>query len=323
MTTNRQTFELLLGALRLWLALLAATLLAGCATAPVEQIKYFSQAFNTVNTLGQPLLDDLALAERTQGQQIAVRRAQNKSRVGIDECPPGEFPWVEAASGKQGIIRGFCLRDAAYFSVLSDPPATASMRGALLVIERYADVLSALAEGRNVEGAVGQLDALAKNVTGLLGIAGEIAPALSALQPILESAAKQANAAEAKRLILEGAPKVTALIAALRRAVPAMFKTLIEAPDARLTSAAASDPALAAVDVVRIDAYRTTVANYVVLLGKMQTAWDLTVAAANSPPGVGRLAALIQQTAELKGDAEAARKALAILRSGGAPAPGR
>jgi hypothetical protein len=160
------------GAWRLWPILLAAMLLlAGCASAPVQQIKYFSQAFNTVNTLGQPLLDDLALAERTQGQQIAVSP---------------------------------------------------------------------------------------------------------------------------------------------------MFKTLIEAPAARLTSAAASDPALAAVDIARIEAYRTTAANYVLLLDNMQTAWNLTVAAANSPAGASRLAALIQQTAELKGDAGMARKTFALLRSGGA-----
>ena len=311
-------------ALRQWLAVPVALLFAGCATAPVEQIKYFSQAFNTVNTVGQPLLDDLAVAERTQGQQIAVRRAKSQSSSGSDECPPGEYPWHAAASGNQGVIRGFCLRDATYFSILTDPPATASMRGALLVIERYAEVLSALAEGRNVEGAVGELDALAMNITGLLGIAGPIAPALAALQPILESAAKQANAAEAKRLILEGAPKVTTLIAALRQAAPPMFKTLIEASAAHMTStAAAGDPALAALDVARVEAYRVTVANYVVLLGKMQGAWDLTVAAAKAPPSQGRLATLVQQTAELKGDAEAARKTFAILRGGGAVAPAR
>lgn len=316
MTTNCCSFVLLhLGTLRRWPVLLVMVLLAGCATAPVEQIKYFSQAFSTVNTLGQPLLDDLELAERTQGRQVAVRRAQGNSQIGVTECPPSEFPWQNAA-GNQGIIRGFCMRDAVYFSVLGDPPATAAMRGALLVIERYADVLTTLAEGRNVEGSVGQLDSLATNVTGLLGIAGDIAPALGALQPILESAAKQANATEARRLILEGAPKVTALIAALRKAVPPMFKTLIEGPSARLTYITISDAALAAVEVTRVEAYRITVANYVVLLGKMQTAWDLTVAAANAPRGEGRLASLVQQTTELKADAEAARKTFALLRSG-------
>lgn len=311
------------------IALVLATLAAACTSIPIDQIKYFSQAFNTVNTVGQPLLDDLAVAERRQGQQIAVRRARGESSAGAAECPPKDFPWQEAAGG-QGIIRGFCLQDAAYFSALADPPATGAMRGALSVIERYADVLSTLAEGRNVEGAIGQIDALGKNVSGLLDVAGiagaaagTLVPALTALKPVLETAARQANVAEAKRLIVEGAPKITALIGALRQAAPALFKTLIEASSARLTSEAAQNPAVAAVEVARVEAYRTAVANYVVLLGKMQSAWDLTLAAAVTPASQAGIATLVQQTSELKGDAEAARRAFAILRTGVVPAPGK
>jgi hypothetical protein len=298
-----------------------------CTTAPVDQIKNFSQAFNTVNTVGQPLLDDLAVAERKQGQQIAVRRAKDESPRGAQDCPPDKFPWKTAA-GNQGIIRGFCLNDAAYFSLLTDPPATGEFRGALSVIERYAEVLSTLAEGRNIEGAVGQIDALGKNVSGLLDLvgvagaaAGPIGPALAALKPILETAARQANTAEAKRLILEGAPKVTALIGALKQAAPSMFMTLIEALSARLDSEPDQTPSVAAVDIAQIEAYRITVANYVVLLGKMQSAWDLTVAAASAPPNRVDLATVVQQTAELRSDAEAARRAFAILRTAGAATP--
>jgi hypothetical protein len=301
---------------------------AACTTVPVDQIKYFSQAFNTVNTVGQPLLDDLAVAERKQGQQIAERRARGESTQGANNCPRSDYPWQEAA-GNLGIIRGFCLNDAAYYSAPADPTATAVMRGALSVIERYADVLSTLAEGRNVGGAIGQIDALSSNVTGLLelvGVAGAasgpIGPALAALKPVLETAARQANAEEAKRLIVAGTPYVTELIGALRQAAPAMFKTLIEGPSARLMSEAGqSNPSVAAFEVVRVDAYRTTVANYVVLLGKMQSAWDLTVTAAVAPASQASVASLVQQTSELKGDAEAARRAFAILRTGGVAVP--
>jgi hypothetical protein len=305
--------ETLTRAARIWIAALA-TVLSGCVTAPTEQIKYFSQAFNTVNTVGQPLLDDLAVAERRQGREIAVRRAQGKSKQGLAECPQGEVPWQEAG----GIIRGFCVADATYFSELSDPPGAAAMRGGLSVIERYADLLSMLAEGRNVEDAVGQIDALGKNVTGLLAVVGvagaPIGAALGALQPILESAARQANAKEARRLILEGAPIVTKLIAALRQGAPAVFNTLIEAPANRLLKL--EDKVAMAGEVSRVEAYRTAVANYVVLLGKLQDAWDLTVAVANAPPGQVRLVSLVQQTSELKADAEAARKVFAVLRAG-------
>ena len=216
-------------------------LLSACTTAPVEQIKYFSQAFNTVNTVGQPLLDELAIAERLQGRQIAVRRAKGETQQGVKDCPPEALPWFPAADSNQGIIRGFCLPDAAYFSMLTDPPATAAMRGALSVIERYAEILSTLAENRNTDSALAEIDALSKSVSGLVAVTGlastisPIGPALIALRPVLEHAAQQGNAREAKRLILDGAPKVTDLIAALRNAIPPMFKTLIESTPAKPT----------------------------------------------------------------------------------------
>jgi hypothetical protein len=300
----------------------AATLamaLSACATAPVDQIKYFSQAFNTVNTVGQPLLDDLAVAERNRAQQIAARRAQGLSTVGAEQCSKDDVPWQTAAGGK-GFIRGFCLSDAGYFSELGDPPATAALRGGLLVIERYADVLLVLAEGRNVEDAIGQVDALGKNVSGLLAAVGATAPpisaALSALKPLLEGAARQANATEAKRLILEGAPTVTRLIGALRQSAPEIFNALTDAPIARVLIL--DQPAAVTAEISRVEAYRVAVANYVVLLGKLQAAWDLTVAAASAPPSNGRLASLVQQTSELKADAEAARRVFAVLRAGAA-----
>jgi hypothetical protein len=308
------------------LAAAAALLVPACATtAPVDQIKYFSQAFSSVNTLGQPLLDDLAIAERRQGRDIAVRRAKGTSTAGADKCPRSEFPWLEAADPKQGVIMGFCLTDAAYYSELTDPPATRMMRGSLGVIERYADVLSSLAEGRNVEGEIAEIESLGREVSGLVALAGvatpALAPVLSALQPILESAARQANAQEARRLILEGAPVVTRLIGALETAAPAMFRALIESSRVKLVSEADAAPALAAVDVARIEGYRVSVANYVVLLRKLQAAWDLTVKAASAPATQVSVATLVRQTSELRSDAEAARRVFSILRSGVTPAP--
>ena len=43
-------------------------------------MRYFSQIFNSVNTVGQALLDDLAVAVRAQGRQSAVRRSQGSSQ---------------------------------------------------------------------------------------------------------------------------------------------------------------------------------------------------------------------------------------------------
>lgn len=307
-------------------ALLVAAALAACATAPppVDQVRYFSQAFGTVNTVGQPLLDDLAIAERSQGRQIAARRAEGRSAA-PGGCPASEVPWQRVAGDAKGFINGFCLPDAPYFSDLGDPPATRQLRGGLAVIEQYASVLSILTEGRKVQAAIGEVDALGKQVSGLLGAIGVASPvgaALAAvqeaLQPVLKIVADQANAAEARRLILAGAPEVTRLIEALRQAAPAMFSVLTEASARQATLQ--EQPAAVAGEVQRIDAYRVAVANYVFLLGKLQTSWDLTVAAANRPPGEGRVSALIEQTTALRTDAEAARRVFAVLRAGG-PVP--
>ena len=304
------------------LATLAGVLLlAGCASAPVDQIRYFSQAFAAVNTVGQPLLDDLAIAERAQGRQIAQRRAQGESEVGNAACPKERVPW-QVAAGSTGFIRGYCLPDSGYFSDLGDPPATAQLRGGLLVIERFAAVLSLLAEGKNVDGAIGEVDALGQQVSGLLAVAGvaeqPIGVALTALQPILASAARQANAAEARRLILLGAPKVSVLVAALHSAAPAMFDTLIEASAQR--AVLLEQPGPVATEITRIEAYRVAVANYVVLLQQLQSAWDATLAAATAPNGQAGIASLVAQTAELRSNAEAARRVFAVLRMGGVPA---
>lgn len=295
------------------LLVLAGALLGGCATtpAPVEQIKYFSQAFAAVNTVGQPLLDDLALAERALGR----RQAQLRARAAPDDrpCSSSQAPWARAGEANLGYIDGYCLEHAGYFSTLGDPPATGQLRGGLRVIERYAEVLTTLAEGRNIEQALGQVDSLGQEVGSLLSLAGAqvaLAPALTALQPLLASVARNANAEEARRLIVEGSPQVNQLFAGLRNAVPSTFSILI-AEQRRQADVAAAAPAA----VKEIEARRVAVSQYVVLLGRLQEAWNATVVAARNPGG-SRLSDLVAQTAQLRADTEAVRRSLAALRSG-------
>ena len=291
----------------------SALLLAGCVTTPVpvEQIKYFSQAFVAVNTVGQPLLDDLALSERALGRRNAVARA--KKPPDEQPCSSSDAPWALTADPQIGYIDGYCLQHAGYFADIGDPPATAQLRGGLRVIERYAEVLTTLVEGRNIEQALGQADALGQHVGALLALTGSdiaITAALTALKPLLANIARQSNAEEARRLILDGAPIVNQLIAALRAAVPATFNTLTSGPrlSARVATAA---PAA----VKEIEARRVAVSQYVVLLDRLQASWDATVLAVRNPGG-SRLSDLVARSAELRADAEAVRRTLAALRSG-------
>jgi hypothetical protein len=108
---------------------------------------------------------------------------------------------------------------------------------------------------------------------------------------------------------------VNALLGGLRDAVPPTFKNLIADPRRRADKAESAEAA-----VKDIEARRVVVAQYVVLLGRLQQAWDATVVAANNPGG-SRLADLVARSAQLRADADAVRRTLAALRSGAAPAP--
>ena len=101
---------------------------------------------------------------------------------------------MAAGDARLGVIDGFCIVDASHFADLGDPRATVQLRGGLRVIERYAEVLATLAEGRDLEQALGEVDALGLEVGGLLALAGaEVAlvPPLSALRPLLENVGKR------------------------------------------------------------------------------------------------------------------------------------
>lgn len=209
-------------------------LLGGCASgpAPVEQIKYFKDALGAVNTVQQPFLDEMAIAERSQGQAIAASNSgkSNKdtpsSGTACRDDPNVTPQWQGTSS--VGIADNLCLADAIYYVSDTDPPATASFRRSLRVVGEYADLMLALAEGRGAEQAVADATALAAEVDGILVIAKASAPsiaaALTALQPSLALIAKAKSKQDAIDSILANSQKVTDLIASLKKALPKMFK---------------------------------------------------------------------------------------------------
>jgi len=132
--------------------LVVALLSTGCSVAPVEETRSFSKAFAAVDGASQPLLDDLALAERRQGRENAEIRAKKDTYQGA--CKGIIWAKVDATSG---YIEGFCVEDAPYFSELGDPPATQAFRHGVRLIGDYSEVLLVLAEGRNLDEASAQV----------------------------------------------------------------------------------------------------------------------------------------------------------------------
>ena len=317
-----------------WLAWLPALLLvAGCSSGPpVEQLQSFSDAYRSANDAGQPLLDNLAIAEKSEGQINAANQAGRPTRSGNvpDEaadaaCPRSDQRWQEVGSGT-GFIRGYCLSDAAYFASLGEPPATQAFRGGLAVLGKYVDVLIFLAEGRNLEELHAQLDSLSSTIGQVLAFlpgggaaAGPaIGGALGALKPLIDAAAQQGNDQEIKRLVIAGAPHARELIDRLRDAAPLMFNVLTASTARAAVSPAALDnPAMAQSDIARIEAYRVTVSNFVVLLNGLQTALDKLVEAVQNPDQTASVMSLAEESANLRIYADAVRKAIAALSQGG------
>jgi len=281
--------------------LLLALICCGCSVAPLEETRSFSKAFVAVDGASQPLLDDLALAERRQGRENAEIKAKKDTYQGA--CKGIIWAKVDATSG---YIEGFCVDDAPYFSEIGDPPATQAFRYGIRLIGDYAQVLLVLAEGRNLDEASAQVQALGQNIAALAsvasgpGAAAGLTGILGALDPIIREAAQRRNIDEMKRLVLSGAPLLKKLIESLRAAAPEIFNTLIFQSVKGVTSPEALDSkTVAKGHLDRIAAYRAAVANYIMLLKELEMTFDQLVMAFQQPRNAVSLATIAERSGRL------------------------
>jgi hypothetical protein len=315
-------------AVRRGIAALAAPLvLAGCVSAPVQEIRHFKDALAAVNTVQQPFLDELAIAERAQGVRDAESRAGRLPSDTVTPCPgePSVTPrWRGTA--EVGIANHLCLSDAVYFVSDTDPPATASFRRSLRIVDEFANLILALAEGQGAGDAAAGALALAKEVDSLAALAKSglpaVAPPLAALAPALELIAQAQSKQESLQRILDNAKPVGDLIGALRNATHAQFNTAVfvdlnivgSSPDPAATEAVKREHQVRREQALqRVTRTRAQLAASVVLLDKLKAAWEVTVTAARNPRT--SLADVAARAAELRAVAEAVRKNLAELRT--------
>jgi hypothetical protein len=326
-----------------------AALLAACAPKmPVEQVQSLRDTFVNVETASQPLLDDLAAAERKLGKNQAVSDAQfndgterpeplvlapagdgDRPAIEVRRCYEGSPGWQRTGTttgdGEQrGFIDGFCLEDAAYFATVGDPPATRVFRRSVDTLNRYSQVLLVLAKGENIEEAKAHLKAAGSSIASTLalvpgaqGPAAMISPVLEALGPVFEEAAKAQNFEEMTRLVAEATPKFNRLVAAIKAASPWLFETLIRTQSAKAPLQTEGNPELARSVVNQIEGYRVAVSNFVILLDEMarvHTEMAETLAEAEQAPL--SLAALAGNAERLNVQAEALREAFVTIRRG-------
>jgi hypothetical protein len=305
------------------LALGIAVSLWGCAASPpVAEVRLVAQAFGGLDAATQPMLDDLALAERAQGRTAALSRGRSVAKGTAG--PQSRCPTVAAigGDGRPELLEGFCVEDSYYYADLADPPATRSFRRALAAVGSYTTLLVVLAEGRNIEEAKAQLGEISGNLGLALAAAGlpEAAPVLESLKqafdPVLGLVAQAGNAQELERLAVQESPKVEGLIVALRQAAPELFRTLAGAHLARFNLAPKDRPEVAKEAAERIEIYRTTVSGYVVLLDQYRELLRALAASYGRPRGSATLGNLAQRSAQLSAQADAWRRTLAALRTG-------
>jgi hypothetical protein len=288
----------------------------------LQETKQFQQAFVAVDSVGQPLLDDLAIAERQAGQEIATNNAKQvtKGTVAQDDtkCQPG-WKATDDTDRTKGYINAFCLEDAGFYSKIGDPPLTQTFRRALALVGEFAKALVALADGSSAAAAVTQVqqlvqdaESLAGSLPGASGIGTAVNGIVTALKPLANEAAKAASAEQERSVILEAQPQVAKLIVALQQAAPALFDVLTQQTQKRIR--AADHPQAA--DVARIEAYRVAISDYVVLLGRLREAWNQLAVAAKQPSNSASLASLTLTSAQIVADAATVRQSLAQLRRG-------
>jgi hypothetical protein len=298
--------------------------LAACDPGPVAETKQFERATTAVNSAGQPLLDDMALAERARGKDLAIDDARNRRQGQAAEgvCSP---PWKPAApdTPRSGVIDGFCPATAWVFSASSDPPDTKVFRSALTFLTEFAHALSELADGTNAAAATAQLQTLVNNAAGLAGGVGANAEVVSTitkaftslLGPVVKQLAQAASVAQERQVIGQAAPNISKFIGQMRDASGPMFKTIVEQDMNRYGGPGVSSQENTQI-AARIENYRKLMAAYVVLLDNLGDAWTQLASAAQSPTNGASLAALAQSSAQVEAGAIAIRQSLSELRLG-------
>jgi hypothetical protein len=127
--------------------------------------------------------------------------------------------------------------------------------------------------------------------------------------------ASAASAEQERAVIVKAQDDVAVLILALRNAAPSLFDALTQGAQDQIEHEDHPAPSEAG----QIEAYRVTVATYVVLLDQLNDAWRQLVTAAKQPSNPVSLANLTQASAQIAADAAIVRQSLAQLRQGGTP----
>lgn len=272
----------------------------GCSFVPTAEIRIFRESVVAANTAATPVLDELSGTERKAKRTAVTLRERPAIRAG------------------EAVV--FNPNDAEYFSDLGDGPATALFRRGHNVLDRLSDVLLSLATGAGAEADAGAIDALATEVAGLVdviqpGASAAAGAVLATLRPGLEALSAELSRREARRVIsvVQDRKLVHGITDSLIRATPQMFDLMVADAMLRVTSVRATADSAPAYGE-RVASLRLVLSNYVVLLRRVDGAWEEAVKATQSKSSAN-VVTLTERVGELRAAAVATRKAYAEMNA--------
>lgn len=297
------------------IAALVASLLAACGTTAGDpEYRIYAQAVGGIAEAAQPVLDRLRVAEREMNATLIDGGGS------ADDLANGGPEVLGARAGipRAGIAPKFRVEHATIFAASGDPPLTAAIRLSLASLKRFNDVVLVYADGRALDQARTDVEALTGNISGAFAVLGVAAPGLSPAVGLLAEGAGfagQFGSRDAFRTILlsEG-ERLDELLAALTLATEDMFLTLTAADFAALDAALFdSERTKELTRVIRGE--RALIAEFVLLIGTARLALADTRAAIETPRTLGSgIADAVALTADIRARLERIREIAATIR---------
>ena len=190
----------------------------------------------------------------------------------------------------------------------------------LTVTGEYFRLLTLLAEGTNIEAAQAQIGVLATSLAGLATIAtgGAAAPlvdAVQALRSLIRHGRKRATRKNCGASYWTERQSWTRCWRALQEASGAMHASLVALPAKQAEGRLFDNKVARRAVLIQIRDTNMAVANYVALLGALREALTALAGAVRNPGSELALASLSTSSSNLLIQAQAAARALEILRA--------
>lgn len=278
--------------------------LGGCATIPKAELGAYNESFQAAQAAAKPIIADYAVAERA-ARQSQLRRTLLDCE--IQPCP---------RLFDHGYYALFRVEDARAVSTIGLPPGADALDRAFRAIQSYNETLVALAEGRNIDEAKGQLRSIIADLGPLAGIAAPEVAALNATSQLLVDALKPAitegNRREFLRLVLDGQDEVVTLIDLVQGFSDDQFLAVTRPLVDREAIAPDSEkPAIRD----KINHWHTVFADYVILLDAMKSRLGDLKEVALHPKEEALLARASRGSAELRVYAETLQRSIDELHA--------